>query len=175
MSEVKGKSSLFQDWIQGEGLKTVCDWARHGLSDAQIMENMGIGRASFYGWLAKYPEFAQEIKQARLKPNIEIENAMFDLACGRTFVEEVKTTIDVKTSEVSKIEKTRKQIPPSPVLLIFLAKNRMKDRYKDYAPSQPDTESNTEQPNIQIYLPENGRELNDSETATRTAGKIPVH
>ena len=56
---------------------------------------------------------------------------MFELACDRTFVEEVKTTIDVKTGAVSKIEKSRKHIPPSPVLLIFLAKNRMRDRYKE--------------------------------------------
>ena len=86
----KGKKGLRDDWIKGEGLELICGWARHGLSDTQIVANMGIGRTTFYNWLKEYPDFASAIKKARIQPNIEIENAMFDLACGKTYVEEIR-------------------------------------------------------------------------------------
>ena len=156
--EYKGKKGKRDDWVDGDGLKTICELARHGLTDRQIVENIGIGRTTFYKWLREYPDFAKAIKDARIKPNVEIENAMFELACGKVFVEEIKTSIDAKTGEVSKIEKVRKQIPPSPVLLIFLAKNRMRDKYRDYAPVPFEQDSTETQQDVQIYIPDNERD-----------------
>lgn len=146
------------DWVEGEGLEKICEWARHGLTDTQIVENMGVNRASFYRWLKEFPDFEKAIKDARIKPNIEIENSMFELACGRVFVEEVKSVLDPKNGQVIRVEKVRKQIPPSPVLLIFLAKNRMRDRYKDYAPVPAEPSSAETQQDVQIYLPDNERD-----------------
>ena len=156
--EYKEKKGKRNDWIEGEGLKTICEWASYGLTDKQIVENMGIGRATFYKWLREYPEFAEAIKKARIQTNIEIENSMIDLACGKNFVEEIKSVLDPKTGQILRIEKTRKQIPPNAVMLIFLAKNRMKDKYKDYAPVPFESESTDERQDIQIYLPDNGRD-----------------
>ena len=39
--EYKGKKGCKDDWITGEGLETICAWARHGLNDTQIIENIG--------------------------------------------------------------------------------------------------------------------------------------
>ncbi len=156
--DYKGKKGKHSDWVEGEGLETICAWARHGLTDTQIIDNIGIGRTTFYAWLREYPNFAAEIKKARIQPNIEIENAMFDLACGRAYTEDIKTLVDAKTGEVLKIEKIRKKIPPNPLMLIFLAKNRMRDKYRDYAPVPFEPESTDEQQNVQIYLPDNGRD-----------------
>lgn len=171
----KGKRGIHDDWIAGEGLEKICEWASFGLTDKQIVENIGIGRTTFYKWLREYPDFADAIKKARVKANIEIENAMIDLACGKKFVEETKTVLDSKTGQVIRIEKTRKQIPPSAVMLIFLAKNRMRDKYKDYAPIPFEPHDTDEQQDVQIYLPDNGRDMNDSKTSKRSTGKISVH
>lgn len=154
----RGKKGKHNDWIKGEGLKNVCEWARYGLTDTQIIENIGIGRTTFYKWLREFPEFAEAIKKARVQTNIEIENVMIDLACGKTYVEESKTILDPKTGEILKVERIRKQIPPNAVMLIFLAKNRMKDKYKDYAPVPFEPETTDVQQDIQIYLPDNGRD-----------------
>ena len=174
MTEHKGKKGKQDGWIKGEGLKTICEWAKYGLTDKQIIENIGIGRTTFYSWIKKYPDFAEAIKKARIQTNIEIENAMIDLACGNKYVEEVKSVLGPKTGQIIKIEKTRRQVPPN-AMLIFLAKNRMKDKYKDYAPVQAEPDNNEEKIDVQIYMPNNGRDVNDSETATRTAGAVPVH
>lgn len=158
MAKTGGKRGFYKDWIEGEGLETICAWVRHGLTDKQVIENIGIGRTTFYEWQRSYPDFAEAIKKARIQPNIEIENAMFDLACGRVYAEDIKTLVDTKTGEVLKIEKIRKKIPPNALMLIFLAKNRMRDKYRDYAPVPFEPESTDEQQNVQIYLPENGRD-----------------
>lgn len=110
--DYKGKKGKHSDWVKGEGLETICAWVRHGLTDMQIIKNIGIGRTTFYAWLREYPNFAAEIKKARIQPNIEIENAMFDLACGRAYTEDIKTLVDAKTGEVLKIEKIRKKFRP---------------------------------------------------------------
>lgn len=156
MNETKGDDS--REWVEGEGLKTVCDWVRHGLTDIQVATNIGIGKNTFRKWQREYPKFDEAIKKARIKPNLEIENAMFNLACGKTYVEEIKSVLNPESGKVIKIEKTRKQIPPSPIMLIFLAKNRMRDKYKDYAPTPTETMDTDEKTEVQVYLPDNGRD-----------------
>ena len=153
-----GKTGLYRDWIEGPGLENVCKWAKLGLSDEQIAKNMGIGRTSFYSWQKRFPEFGAAIKKAKRVPELEIENAMFELACGRVYVEEIKSTLDPKTGTILKVEKVRRQIPPNPVMLIFLAKNRMRDRYKDYAPVPAESNEETTRQDVEIYIPDNGRD-----------------
>ena len=152
------KRGVVHDWVEGEGLKTVCEWARHGLTDTQMAENIGVSKNTFYRWQKQNPEFAEAIKKARVQINIEIENSMIDLACGNKFVEEIKSVLDPKTGQIIRIEKTKKQIPPSATMLIFLAKNRMRDKYKDYSPVPYEPENTDEKQDVKIYLPDNGRD-----------------
>ena len=158
----KGKKVLYDDWITGQGLENVRKWAKLGLSDEQLAKNIGVCRATYYKWLKDFPNFAKAIKEARRIPNLEIENSMFELACGRVKVEEIKTSIDPKTGEISKVEKTLRQIPPNPTILIFLAKNRMRDKYKDYTPVQPEPDNTEEKQEVEIYIPDNGRGDNEN-------------
>ena len=152
------KIGKYGDWIEGEGLEKICQWIRYGLGDEQIIKNMGVGKTSFYTWQKRFPNFAKAIKEARINPNIEIETSMFDLACGRAFVEETRTILDPSTGKILKVERVKKQVPPSPAMLIFLAKNRMRDKYKDYSPVPFEANDADEKTDVQIYLPDNGRD-----------------
>ena len=38
------------DWLTDEGLILIEGWARDGLTDEQIAENMGISRTTLYNW-----------------------------------------------------------------------------------------------------------------------------
>lgn len=150
------RKGLYREWIDGKGLENVCMWAKLGLMDKQIAGNMGISLTTFYDWQKKFPEFADAIKSSKAIPNLELENAMFDLALGRTYVEEVKSILDPKTGTVVRIEKTKKQIPPNPTTQIFLAKNRMPDKYKDRVPVAEHMDE--EEQKVEIYIPDNGRD-----------------
>ena len=150
------RKGLYREWVEGKGLENVCMWAKLGLMDKQIAGNMGISLTTFYEWQKKFPAFADAIKSAKAIPNLELENAMFDLALGRTYVEEVKSILDPKTGTVVRIEKTKKQIPPNPTTQIFLAKNRMPDKYKDRVPVAERVDE--EEQKVEIYIPDNGRD-----------------
>lgn len=64
-------------------------------------------------------------------PELELEKAMLDLAMGRFYVEEIKSVIDPNTGKISRLEKVKKQLPPNPVIQMFLAKKRMPKKYGD--------------------------------------------
>ena len=163
MIEVKTKNGFYRDWIEGKGLELVCGWAKLGLSDQQIIEKMGIKERTFYAWQKKYPAFQKALKDAKTIPNLDIETSMIDLACGRVYVEEIESTIDPKTGTITRVKKVRKQIPPNPTMLIFLAKNRMRDKYRDYCPVNDDSVNDNDiQQEVQIYLPDNGSGKDDS-------------
>ena len=160
---MKTKNGVYKEWIEGKGLELVCKWAKLGLSDKQIIEKMGIKERTFYVWQQKYPTFQKALKDAKTVPNLDIETSMIDLACGRAYVEEIKSTIDPNTGTITKVEKVRKQIPPNPTMLIFLAKNRMRDKYRDYCPvDDSDQLDENVQEEVQIYLPDNGSEKDDT-------------
>ena len=115
----KGKKGLHDDWVTGQGLENVCKWAKLGLSDEQLAKNMGICRTTYYKWLKDFPDFAKAIKEARRIPNLEIENSMFELACDRVYVEEIKTSLDPKTGETSMGYREQGYLPEA--IINFLA------------------------------------------------------
>lgn len=121
--------TVYKDWIDGNGLEQVCEWARCGLTDKQIAKNIGVTTVAFYDWKKRFPAFAAAIDKAKSELRIELEKSMFDLAVGKSYVEDVKTIIDPVTGEVLKLERTRKQIPPNANLLTFLAKNLIPEKY----------------------------------------------
>ena len=163
MIEVKTKNGFYRDWIKGKGLEMVCKWAKLGFTDQQIIERMGIKERTFYVWQKKYSAFQKALNEAKTIPNLDSETSMIDLACGRAHTEEIKSIIDPKTGTIIKVEKVRKQIPPNPTMLIFLAKNRMRDRYRDYCPVDDDNVGDESiQQEVHIYLPDNGSGKDDS-------------
>ena len=80
----------YKKWIEGEELEKVLEWVKYEPTDEQVAKNMGIDRATLHKWIKKKPDFGEIYREANIQPNIEIENAMFYLACGKAFVEETK-------------------------------------------------------------------------------------
>ena len=121
--------AVYKNWVEGEGLARIREWARQGLSDKQIAKNIGVTVVAFYDWKKHFPAFAEAVNKAKSELKTELEKSMFDLATGKVYVEDVKTVIDPATGEVLKIERTRKQIPPNANLQTFLAKNLIPEKY----------------------------------------------
>lgn len=117
-------------WTNGKGLECICKWAKLGLTESEIAGKIGVTLSTYRKWQRKYSDFADEIKKSLAIPELELEKSMFDLATGKTYIEEVKTTLDPSTGKIIKIEKVRKQVPPNPALQMFLAKNRIPEKYK---------------------------------------------
>ncbi|MBQ4403489.1 MAG: helix-turn-helix domain-containing protein [Selenomonadaceae bacterium] len=121
--------AIYKNWIAGDGLERVREWARQGLTDKQIAKNIGVTTVAYYDWRKRFPAFGESIDKARAELRSELEKFMFDLATGKAYVEEIKTILDPSTGTVVRIEKTRKQLPPNANLQTFLAKNLIPEKY----------------------------------------------
>lgn len=131
MREHKTKRGKYKDWLEPEKLILLEGWARSGLSNQQIADNIGIAEKTFYEWINKHSKISESIKKGKEVADFEVENAMYKAAMGYE-VEEVKTTFeDTDNGQRKRIEKTKKYIAPNVTAQIFWLKNRKSDEWRD--------------------------------------------
>ena len=51
-------------------------WARDGLTNEQIADNLGINQDTLYTYKKKYPEFSEALKKGKEVVDFEVENAL---------------------------------------------------------------------------------------------------
>lgn len=120
----KGK---YEYWLTPEGLLKLEAWARDGLIDEQIAENIGITTSTLYEWKKKYPEISETLKKGKEVVDIQVENALLKRALGYTY-EEIKTE---NGPDGTKKTVTVKEVVPDTTAQIFWLKNRRPDRWRD--------------------------------------------
>lgn len=133
----KGK---YEYWLTPDGLLKLEAWARDGLTDEQIAENMNIVASTLYEWKKRYPEISEALKRNKELVDIEVENALLKKALG--FKENIRKAIKVKEvlyengkrkSEKEHIEYADEEVfvPPDTTAQIFWLKNRRPERWRD--------------------------------------------
>lgn len=55
-------------------------WAREGLTDEQISNNLGIALSTFYDYKDKHSEFSESLKKGKEIVDYEVENALLQSA-----------------------------------------------------------------------------------------------
>ncbi|WAX05213.1 hypothetical protein AC844P1_00002 [Anaerostipes phage AC844P1] len=120
----KGK---YVDWIEPEGLLKIEGWARDGLVDEQIAQNIGIAASTLYEWKKQYPEISEALKKGKEVVDRQVENALLKRALGYKY-EEIKTE---KTNEGKKVTVTVKEVVPDTTAQIFWLKNRKPEQWRD--------------------------------------------
>ena len=122
------RSTTYKDWVTEDGLAKIAGWARDGLVNEQIAENIGIHPSTLYDWQNKYPEIAEALKQGKEVIDRQVESALLKRALGYEY-EEVKMI--VTESGGKRVEKTRKQVLPDVGAQIFWLKNRKPKAWRD--------------------------------------------
>lgn len=117
----KGK---YEYWLTPEGLIKLEGWARDGLTDEQIAQNIGIVESTLYEWKNKYSEISESLKKGKEVVDYEVENALLKRALGYTVKEEKLT----KDGEVVELER---EVPGDVTAQIFWLKNRKPDAWRD--------------------------------------------
>lgn len=135
----KGK---YEYWLTPEGLLKLEGWARDGLTDEQIAENMGINKATLYRWKEKYCDICDTLKRGKEVVNFQVENALLKRALGYEY-EEVSEKYESGTLTEKKV--TKKQVVPDTTAQIFWLKNRRPDKWKDKQDVQVSGELKEEQ------------------------------
>lgn len=143
-----------EEWQKEEKLLLLEGWARDGLTDDQIAENMGISVRTLYRWKGKNCQICQALKKGKEAADRQVENALFKRAIGYEY-EEVRE--ESKDGIVTKRTITTKHIPGDTTAQIFWLKNRKPDYWGG------GTEFTGEGREVHIYLPDNDRSDNGNE------------
>lgn len=124
----------FEQWLTKEGLLKLEGWARDGLTDEQISQNMGIARATLYDWKKKYSDISDTLKRGKEIVDIQVENALYKRAIGYSYTETTSELIkDPETGEVELgvTKVVTKQLAPDTTAQIFWLKNRKPNEWRD--------------------------------------------
>lgn len=127
----KGK---YQDWIEPEGLLKIEGWARDGLTDEQIAQNIGINPATLYDWKKKYDEISKALKRGKEVVDRQVENALLKRALGYSYEEitrELCKNAESGEPEMRITKVVKKEVVPDTAAQIFWLKNRKPEAWRD--------------------------------------------
>lgn len=106
-------------------------WKRDGLTDEQIMKNLGISKATFYKYVSENPELSERLKKGKEVADIEVENALFKRAIGYKYKEVIKEVKEIDGKKTTYIKEVVKEMPGDVGAQIFWLKNRKSSKWKD--------------------------------------------
>ena len=121
----KGK---YQEWLEPEGLLKIEGWARDGLTEEQIAENMGISRSTLSEWKNLYSDISDTLKKGKEVIDRQVENALLKRALGYEY-EEISEKYELGILTERKV--TKKQVVPDTTAQIFWLKNRKPKDWRD--------------------------------------------
>lgn len=115
--------SKIDDWTTGDGLILVQGWARDGLTNEQIANNMGIHISTLYDWKKKSAEFSDILKRSKAVVDYEVENALLKNAMNGNVTAQIfwlknrkklewreKVEVPLNGKELSNVEKLLEKI-----------------------------------------------------------------
>ncbi|GKU76852.1 transposase [Paenibacillus sp. L3-i20] len=110
-------------------------WARDGLTDEMICENLGISVASFHNYKRDHVEFLEALKKGKEIIDVMVENALLKAALGYEFEEVTTEYTNLASGEnvipVEVTKKVAKHAAPNTTALIFWLKNRRPTAWRD--------------------------------------------
>lgn len=107
-------------------------FARDGLTDPQIANNMGIGYSTLKDWITKYPAIQAAIKKGKAPVDIQVENALLKRALGYTEEEVITEIIEQPDGKQRKqVRKVKRIFPPDVTAQIFWLKNRKPKQWRE--------------------------------------------
>lgn len=119
-----GARGKYHQWLTDDGLLQLEAWARDGLVDEQIAENIGIVPSTLYAWKNRYPEITEALKRGKEIVDVQVENALLKRALGYRYDE-----VTYEFGEESK--RVTKEVAPDTTSMIFWLKNRRPDVWRD--------------------------------------------
>lgn len=121
----KGK---YQEWITEEGLTKIEGWARDGLTDEQIAQNIGVSRSTLNEWKKRFSDISDTLKRGKDIIDRQVENALLKRAIGYEFKE---TTQELTEGGMMLTKIVTKQQVPDTTAQIFWLKNRKPEAWRD--------------------------------------------
>lgn len=122
------------EWLTQDKLTLLTAWARDGLTDEQIANNIGIARKTIYEWKNKYSDISNALKKGKEVVDIEVENSLLKRAMGYKYEEVTRESYFDKEDEEYKLKVTKivtKEVQPDVTAQIYWLKNRKPNQWRD--------------------------------------------
>lgn len=111
-----------------ENTEKIIMFARHGLSESEIADLLGISRSYYREYLTKHEDLSHNIRNEKALADITVEEALFKRATGYETIEEHFVYLPVGESESSfKLKErklVRKFVPPDAANALIWLFNR---------------------------------------------------
>ena len=132
-------------------LSEIRDWCMDGKTNEEMCVLLGISPDSWYTYMKQYDQLNDIVTAGKSVIDNRVENAVLKTALGFEY-EEIKTIIeeDRNGKKRTRIEKTKKYMPPSPTAQAFWLKNRKKDEWGDRKEIVFDTKGQEEERKLQF-------------------------
>lgn len=153
--------SKADEWLEKDKLTLLEGWARDGLTDEQIANNIGISRSTLFEWRKNNQDIANALKKGKEVVDIEVENALLKKALGynvpvqKAFkVKEVIYQDGKRLKEIERIEYAEEEIhiPADTTAQIFWLKNRKPDKWRDKIVDSENEEAITNATDILVKI-----------------------
>ncbi|MFA5625516.1 MAG: helix-turn-helix domain-containing protein, partial [Bradymonadales bacterium] len=110
----KDKYSLVED-----NLITIEGWVRDGATNEEIAKRLGIGKTTFYKYIAEHSELSELLKKGKGIVDTQVENALLKRAMGYKYEE---TTQELRDGEMVVTKVVVKEVAPDTTAQIFWLK-----------------------------------------------------
>lgn len=94
-----GAKGKYTEWLTNEGLLKIEGWARDGLTNEQIAQNIGITQSTLYDWQKKYSEISEALKRGKEVVDRQVENALLKRALGYQYIEKKYEPVQMSNEE----------------------------------------------------------------------------
>lgn len=109
-------------------------WARDGLTNEQIANNLGVSKTTFYKMLSEHSELFELLKKGKEVVDYEVENALLKRALGYEYEEKTyETSYDERTGELKErlTKRVTKQVSPDTTAQIYWLNNRKPKQWRN--------------------------------------------
>ena len=126
----KGK---YEYWLTPEGLIKLEGWARDGLTDEQIAQNVGISRSTLNAWKTKYSDISDTLKRGKeyFEKLDEYMNKYRFEHPEATDSELMLAKEQFPQTKMILSERKVKEVVPDVTAQIFWLKNRKPDKWRE--------------------------------------------
>lgn len=109
-------------------------WARDGLTNEQIANNLGVSKTTFYKMLNEHSELSELLKKGKEIVDYEVENALLKRALGYEYEEKTyETRWDDNQGRFREVltKRITKQVSPDTTAQIYWLNNRKPKQWRN--------------------------------------------
>ena len=128
---IPNKTNKYETIIQPR-LSEIQQWCEEGLTNDVICQRLGIAESTWYDCQKNNAVLLELVHASKSVIDTKVENALLKTALGYEY-EEIKTVIeeDKNGKKRTRVEKTKKHMPPNPTAQAFWLKNRKREEWSE--------------------------------------------